>query len=80
MLKFIVRSRLEKYVKKYFKHHHPKLIVVVGSVGKTTTKHAIASALRSADYEVRMAEGNYNSDMSVPLALLGVNYPEGYEG
>lgn len=76
MLKSIVRSRLEKYVKKYFKHHHPKLIVVAGSVGKTTTKYAIAAALRSADYKVRMAEENYNSDMSVPLALLGVEYPE----
>ena len=76
MLKSIVRSRLEKYAKKYFKHHHPKLIVVAGSVGKTVTKHTIASALRSAGYKVRMAEGNYNSDMSVPLALLGVDYPE----
>lgn len=76
MLKSIVRSRLEKYVKKYFKHHHPKLIVVAGSVGKTVTKHAIATALRSAGYKVRMAEGNYNSEMSVPLALLGVDYPE----
>ena len=76
MLKTIVRSRLEKYVKKYFKHHHPKLIVVAGSVGKTVTKHTIANALRSAGYKVRMAEENYNADMSVPLALLGVEYPE----
>lgn len=76
MFKKIVRSRLEKYVKKYFKHHHPKLVVVVGSVGKTVTKHTIVSALRSAGYIVRMAEENYNADMSVPLALLGVEYPE----
>ncbi len=76
MLKSIVRSRLEKYVKKYFRHHHPKLIVVAGSVGKTVTKHTITAALRSAGHKVRMAEGNYNSEMSVPLALLGVDYPE----
>ena len=76
MLKIIVRFCLEKYVKKYFKHHQSKLIVVAGSVGKTGTKHAIATALRSAGYAVRMAEENYNSDMSVPLALLGVEYPE----
>jgi len=76
MFKSIVRSRLEKYVKKYFKRHGAKLIVVAGSVGKTTTKHAIASVLRSAGYKVRMAEGNYNSDMSVPVVLLGVDYPE----
>ncbi len=76
MFKTIVRSRLERYVKKYFKRHHSKLIVVVGSVGKTTTKHAIASALRAANYRVRMAEENYNAGMSVPLALLGVDYPE----
>lgn len=76
MLKSIVRLRLEKYVKKYFKHHHPKLIVVAGSVGKTVTKHSITNALRSAGYKVRMADENYNADMSVPLALLGVEYPE----
>jgi UDP-N-acetylmuramoyl-tripeptide--D-alanyl-D-alanine ligase len=76
MFKIIVRSRLERYVKKYFKHHHPKLIVVVGSVGKTVTKHTIAAALRSAGYSVRIAEGNYNADMSVPLVLLGVDFPE----
>ena len=76
MIKAIVRSRLEGYVKKYFKHHHSKLIVIVGSVGKTVTKHAVAAALRSAGYSVCMAEGNYNADMSVPLVLLGVDFPE----
>lgn len=69
-----VRRRLEKYVVKYFKRHHPILVVVVGAVGKTTTKNAIATVLAQR-FKVRMEPTNLNSEMSVPTTLLGVKYP-----
>lgn len=75
MLKSFLRSLLERKVKRYFKKHAPKLVVVVGSVGKTSTKTAIATVL-SEKLRVRAHEGNHNTDMSVPLALLGVEYPD----
>ncbi len=74
MFKKIVRSHLERKVKQYFKKHKPFLVVVVGSVGKTSTKAAIATVL-SEKYRVRAHDGNHNMDISVPLALLGIEYP-----
>ncbi len=76
MFKKYIRSKLERAVKKYFaKHPEVKLVVVVGSVGKTSTKIAIGTVL-SEKYRVRLHEGNHNSELSAPLAILGVEFPE----
>jgi len=76
MFKSIIQSILERKVKRYFSAHpNIKLVVVTGSVGKTTTKLAIARALVER-YRVRVHAGNYNSELSAPLAIMGVNYPE----
>ena len=74
MFKKYVQWRLEKYVKKYFKKRNPKLIVIVGAVGKTTTKNAIATVL-STKFRIQAEKGNFNTEMSVPLGILGVQYP-----
>lgn len=66
---------LEWLVKLYIKRHDIRLIVVVGSVGKTSTKTAIATLL-SQKYKVRAHSGNHNTHFSVPLAITGVAYPE----
>ena len=50
-------------------------MVVVGSVGKTSTKVAIGTVL-SDFIRVRLHNGNHNSELSAPLAILGVAYPE----
>jgi UDP-N-acetylmuramoyl-tripeptide--D-alanyl-D-alanine ligase len=71
-----VQKKLEQAVIDYFTAHpEVKLIVVAGSVGKTSTKTAIATML-SQKYRVRLHEGNHNTPMSVPLAILGVPYPD----
>ena len=49
----------------------PCLVGVTGSVGKTSTKRALATLL-SQRYRVRMQEGNHNSEISVPMAILGI--------
>ncbi len=74
MFKTIVRSLMERKVKLYFKKHKPLLVVVTGSVGKTSTKAAIATVL-AEKFRVRAHEGNHNMDISVPPALLGVTFP-----
>ena len=74
MFKNHIRRKLERYVKKYFKKHSPKLIVVVGAVGKTTTKTSIATVL-AKKYRIQMEPENHNSELSVPLAILGVKFP-----
>lgn len=76
MFKKYIQKKLEKSVRKYFTTHpEVKLVAVAGSVGKTSTKIAIGTVLSQA-LRVRMHEGNHNSELSAPLAMLGVAYPE----
>lgn len=76
MFKTHIQKKLEKYVQKYFlKHPEVKLVTVAGSVGKTSTKTAIATVL-AYRYRVRMHEGNHNTGLSAPLAILGIEYPK----
>lgn len=75
MFKKIIQNQLQKYVKRYLKQHPEiKLVAVAGSVGKTSTKMAIATVL-SQRYRVRVHEGNHNTAISAPLAILGIDYP-----
>ena len=76
MFKLFIRIKLEGYVKRYLKRHpEVKLIIVVGSVGKTSTKSAIGTVLKQK-FRVRVHEGNHNAELSAPLAILGIDYPE----
>lgn len=76
MFKSYIQKKLEKAVQKYFKTHPAvKLIVVAGSVGKTSTKIAIGTVLNEK-FRVRLHEGNHNSELSAPLAILGIEFPE----
>jgi len=76
MLKEFVREKLENYVRKYFRTHPKvKLIVVAGSVGKTSTKVAIAEVLKS-QFTVRVDELNRNAELSAPTSILGIDFPD----
>lgn len=74
-MKKIIQAISELHVRIYFKKQKVKLIVITGSVGKTSTKNAIVTVL-SQKYRVRAHKGNHNTHMSVPLALMGIPYPE----
>jgi len=51
--------------------HRPKIVAVTGSVGKTSAKDAIYSVLASGHY-ARKSEKSFNSDIGVPLTILGL--------
>ncbi len=53
------------------RRHQPKIIAVTGSVGKTATKDAIYTAMRST-FRVRKSEKSFNSEIGVPLTILGL--------
>lgn len=75
MFKNYIQKKLENYVLQYFKAHpEVKLVAVAGSVGKTSTKVAIATVLAHS-HRVRLHEGNHNTGISAPLAILGIQYP-----
>ena len=75
MLKKIILRLLKQKVRSYLKKHKPILVLVTGSVGKTSTKQALATVL-SEKYAVRAHEGNHNTHFSVPTAIMGVEYPD----
>lgn len=72
--KKIVVSILGRQVRKLRKKHHIKVIGVVGSIGKTSTKLAIAQAL-GKHLRVRYQFGNYNDIVTVPLIFFGHAQP-----
>ena len=47
----------------------PKVIAVVGSVGKTSTTQAVADTLRSR-YRVTATKGSYNTDLGVVMSVF----------
>ena len=51
-----------------------KIVAVGGSVGKTSTKLAVASVL-AQKYRVMVQEGNYNSEIGLPLMVFGLTIP-----
>ncbi len=55
--------------------YKPKIIAITGSVGKTSTKDAVFAVLSGISY-VRKSEKSYNSEIGLPLTILGV--PNGW--
>jgi UDP-N-acetylmuramoyl-tripeptide--D-alanyl-D-alanine ligase len=52
----------------------PKIVAVTGSVGKTSTKDALFSVL-SGTYKARKSDKSFNSEIGVPLTVLGLKNP-----
>src|SRR3712207_413744 len=48
----------------------PRVVGITGSVGKTTTKDALATVLRYAGKRVSATAGNYNNEIGLPLTVL----------
>lgn len=65
---------LSRQVRRLRKRHQFKVVAVAGSVGKTSTKMAIARLLE-ASQKVCWQEGNYNDPLTVPLVFFGHNEP-----
>jgi UDP-N-acetylmuramoyl-tripeptide--D-alanyl-D-alanine ligase len=65
----IVAAILGYQVRKLTKKNNLKVIGVVGSIGKTSTKLAIARVLE-AGFKTRYQDGNYNDLVTVPLIFF----------
>jgi len=74
LLKKVLAGVLGNQVKRLRRKNNFKIIGVVGSIGKTSTKLAVAKVLE-ADKKVRYQEGNYNDIISVPLVFFGQKMP-----
>lgn len=56
--------------------YKPKIIMITGSVGKTSTKDAVAAVFSSRFY-LRASAKSFNSEFGVPFTILGVDNPWG---
>lgn len=74
LLKNILVKILGSQVRRLRRRHEFKILGVVGSIGKTSTKLAIAKVLTS-EKRVRYQAGNYNDLVSVPLVFFGQEMP-----
>lgn len=52
------------------KKYKPKIVAVTGTVGKTSAKEAVAAVLEK-EFNVRKSMKSYNSEVGVPLVVLG---------
>lgn len=50
--------------------YKPKIIGITGSVGKTSTKEAVAAVMAMV-YRIRKSEKSYNSELGIPLTIIG---------
>ncbi len=60
------------FARKIIAKFQPVVIGVTGSVGKTSTRHAIAAVL-ATKYTVREPEKNYNNEIGIPLTIIGAH-------
>ena len=64
-------AAIRKLAQYYMDQLSVKVVGIVGSVGKTSTKELVASVL-SSHYEVLRTEGNLNNEIGVPLTVFKI--------
>jgi UDP-N-acetylmuramyl pentapeptide synthase len=71
----IIAKILKWQAQKFMNRYKPSVVAVAGSVGKTSTTHAIATVL-SESFTVRSTLANYNTDIGIPLSIFAVKLPQ----
>ncbi|OGI65624.1 hypothetical protein A3H53_00135 [Candidatus Nomurabacteria bacterium RIFCSPLOWO2_02_FULL_40_10] len=68
---YILRIESQLVISKY----KPRIIAITGSIGKTSTKDAVYAVISKSAY-VRKSDKSYNSEIGLPLTILGI--PNGW--
>lgn len=68
---YILQKEAQAVIKKY----KPKIVAITGTVGKTSTKDAVYTAL-SNFYFCRKSQKSFNSELGIPLTVLGLKNRE----
>ncbi len=69
--KKIVVAILSYQAKMLLQRHKPTIVAVTGNVGKTTTKDAIYASIKNS-ISARKSEKSFNSEIGVPITVLGL--------
>lgn len=73
-LKSIVTFVIARLAHVIIAKYNPRIIMVTGSVGKTSTKDALKAVFSNRTF-VRASEKSYNSEFGVPLTIIGASNP-----
>ena len=71
LLKNIVANTLRLEARLLLSKYRPRIVVITGSVGKTSTKDAIFEVVASSAH-ARKSEKSFNSEIGLPLTVLGL--------
>lgn len=74
--KKLITKRLTRKLRLLLETHKLTIIAVTGTVGKTSTKVAIAKVLEAGGYKVGYSEDSYNSEIGLPLSVFGLKVPD----
>ncbi len=74
--KSIVARILALFARAVVRRYRPRIVMISGSVGKTSTKDAVAAVL-AVRFFVRSSDKSFNSELGVPFTILGVKNPWG---
>jgi len=75
-IKTLVKRIFQYEARRVLARYKPKIIVIVGSVGKTITKEALYLVL-SKKFFVRRSEKSFTTDLGIPLAIIGCSIGNG---
>lgn len=74
ILKIIVSSALILLARYVIHKYKPRIVMISGSVGKTSTKDAVAAVLTSR-FLVRKSDKSFNSEFGVPFTIFDAKNP-----
>lgn len=70
----LLQWKLSWHARRILSRYKPTVVAVTGSVGKTSTRNAIAAVL-AQKFRVRSPSENYNNELGVPLTIIGEASP-----
>lgn len=73
-MKEFIQNLIAQKAKRLVEKYHPIIVGVTGSVGKTSTRDAIATFL-STTFDVAPNFKNYNNEFGMPLTIFGKKSP-----
>jgi len=73
-MRTLLQQLLGFFTRRILRRAHPTIIGITGSVGKSSSKEAIALVLAKS-FSVRASAGNLNNEFGVPLTVIGVPSP-----
>ena len=68
--KKIITIIIEWQARAVLARYKPKIIAITGNIGKTSAKDAVYAVLSQFNY-VRKSEKSFNSEIGIPLTILG---------